>query len=172
MSQRQKRIRTERLVLQPLASGHADAVADLFSAPEMSAHFDMDLSDRSLAEAMVEERLAYAGPPELGHWVLLLDGRVVGLAHLRPSHELPGGLAEIGWYVDARYWGYGLATEGARALLRHGLDDLRLDSVWALVRVDNAPSLRVAERLGFLDVGEGAHYGGPHRVHVALPGRA
>ncbi len=172
MSQRQKRIRTGRLALHPLEPGHADAVADLFAAPEMSAHFGVDLSDRSLAEAMVGNRLAYAGPPELGHWVLLLGGRVVGLAHLRPSHELPGGLAEIGWYLDPRRWGAGLATEGARALLRHGLDELRLDSVWALVHVDNTPSLRVAERLGFLDVGEGRHYGGPHRVHVALPGRA
>jgi hypothetical protein len=28
----------------------------------------------------------------------------------------------------------------------------------------------LAARLGFLDVGGGAHYGGgPHRVHVALP---
>ncbi len=28
-----------------------------------------------------------------------------------------------------------------------------------------------AERLGFLDAGEGLHHGGPHRIHVALPGR-
>ncbi|WP_017590762.1 GNAT family N-acetyltransferase [Nocardiopsis ganjiahuensis] len=57
-------------------------------------------------------------------------------------------------------------------LLDHGLDDLGLHSVWALVHVDNVPSLRVAERLGFLPVGEGHHYDGPHRVHVVLPGAA
>ncbi|MFE3460808.1 GNAT family N-acetyltransferase [Nocardiopsis aegyptia] len=171
MADAQRSITTRRLVLEPLSDGHADAVVRLFSAPEMSTYLGADLSDRERARTMVRARLAYAGPPELGHWVLLLDGVPVGLAHLRPSHELPGGLPEIGWYLDARYGGRGLATEAARALLRYGLDEVRLSSVWALVHVDNAPSLRVAARLGFLPVGEGEHYGGPHRVHVALPGR-
>ena len=169
MADAQRGITTPRLVLEPLADGHADAVVELFAAPEMSTYLGADLSDRELARAMVRGRLAYEGPPELGQWVLRLDGALVGLAHLRPSYELPGGLPEIGWYLDTRYGGGGLATEAARALLRHGLDELRLSSVWALVHVDNAPSLRVARRLGFLPVGEGVHYGGPHRVHVVLP---
>ncbi|WP_121181436.1 GNAT family N-acetyltransferase [Nocardiopsis sp. Huas11] len=171
MADARRRIPTRRLVLEPLAEGHADAVVGLFAAPEMSTYLGADLSDPGTARTMVGGRLAYEGPAELGHWVLLLDGALVGLAHLRPSRELPGGLPEIGWYVGARCAGAGLATEAAGALLRHGLDELRLTSVWALVHVDNAASLRVAERLGFLPVGEGTHYGGPHRVHVALPDR-
>lgn len=47
-----------------------------------------------------------------------------------------------------------------------------LNSVWALVHVDDTPSLRLAERLGFLVVGRGLHYNGAHRVHFALPGQA
>lgn len=97
------------------------------------------------------------------------DGSV-GLAHLRPSRELSGDVPEIGWCLDRRYGGVGPATEAARALLRHGLDELRLSSVWALIHVDNVPSLRCAECLGFLSVGEDFHYNDPHRVHVALPG--
>lgn len=48
--------------------------------------------------------------------------------------------------------------------------DLSKDGL-ARTMVDNVSSLRVAERLGFLPVGEGFHYDGPHRVHVALPDR-
>lgn len=170
MAEKQAVIEAERLRLVPLAAEHADDVVKLFADPAMSTYLGVDLSQGGLARTMVDNRLAYEGPPELGHWVILQQDRVIGLAHLRPTRELPGGLAEIGWYLGTRYGGVGLATEAARALLRHGLDELRVGSVWALVHVDNAPSLRVAERLGFLPVGEGFHYDGPHRVHVALPG--
>jgi RimJ/RimL family protein N-acetyltransferase len=163
-------LRTARLDLVPLAADHTRAVADLFADPAMSAHLGADLSDRAAAEEMVRRRLAYGGPDGLGHWALLHGGRVAGLAHLRPSAELPGGLCEIGWYVGSAYAGAGLATEAARALIRYGLADLRLDAVWALVHVDNTASLRVAARLGLLDVGRGFHYGGEHRVLVGLPG--
>ncbi|MBE1455816.1 RimJ/RimL family protein N-acetyltransferase [Nocardiopsis terrae] len=171
MGGKQAVVETGRLRLEPLAAGHADDVVELFGDPAMSAHLGADLSTGGLARTMVDNRLAYDGPPELGHWAILGQGRVVGLAHLRPSRELPGDLPEIGWYLGRRYGGRGLATEAARALLHHGLDGLGLASVWALVHVDNVPSLRLAERLGFLPVGEGFHYGGPHRVHVALPDR-
>ncbi|MGW5874945.1 GNAT family N-acetyltransferase [Nocardiopsis terrae] len=164
-------VETGRLRLEPLVAGHTDDVVELFGDPAMSTHLGVDLSEGGLARIMVDNRPAYDGPPEFGHWAILGQGRVVGLAHLRPSRELPGDLPEIGWYLGHRYGGRGLATEAARALLRHGLDGLGLASVWALVHVDNVPSLRLAERLGFLPVGEGFHYGGPHRVHVALPDR-
>ncbi len=165
-------VETGRLTLVPLKRRHADDVVALFADPTISAHLGADLSDPDLARTMVDNRLAYEGPPELGHRVMARENQVVGLAHLRPSKELPGDLPEIGWYLDTRFGGSGLATEAARALLRHGLDELGLDSVWALVHVDNTPSLRLAERLGFLVVGRGFHYNGPHRVHVSLPGQA
>ncbi len=172
MGEQRKCLFSDRLVLEPLAERHADAVVDLFTDPAMSSLLGSDLSDPTLARRMVDNRLAYDGPPALGHWAVLLDGDLVGLAHLRPSGELPGGLPEIGWYLAVRHGGRGLATEAAGALLRYGLDSLGLHSVWALIHIDNAPSLRLATRLGFLPVGEGHHYNGPHRVHVALPGQA
>lgn len=171
MSEKQATIETARLRLEPFEPGHADAVVELFADPVMSTYLGTDLSQGGLARTMVDNRLAYEGPPELGHWAVVRGDRVVGLAHLRPSQELPGGLPEIGWYLGTSYGGAGLATEAARALLRHGLDELRLASVWALVHVDNTPSLNLAARLGFLQVGEGFHYDGPHHVHVALPDR-
>ncbi|MFI6044887.1 GNAT family N-acetyltransferase [Nocardia sp. NPDC051321] len=105
----------------------------------------------------------------MGHWAFLEGDTVVGIGHLRPSWELPGDLPEIGWYLSPIHGGRGLATEAAAALLQHGLINLGLTSVWALVHADNKPSLNLAARLGFLLVGTGFHYGADHRVHVALP---
>ncbi|WP_201294822.1 MULTISPECIES: GNAT family N-acetyltransferase [unclassified Nocardiopsis] len=94
---------SDRLVLEPLAERHADDAVDLFADPAMSSLLGADLSDPALARRMVDNRLAYDGPPEPGHGAVLLDGALVGLAHLRPSGGLPGGLPEIGWYLAVRH---------------------------------------------------------------------
>lgn len=159
----------ERIVLLPLRAEHEDAVVRVFGDPALSEFMPIDLSDPAEGRAMVRRRLAYAGPPELGHWVITLGQLVIGLAHLRPSGELPAEQAEIGWYLDTAYNGRGYATEAGRTLLAYGLGSLRLPAVRALVHEDNTASRAVALRCGFLDVGGGHHYGGPHRVHVALP---
>jgi RimJ/RimL family protein N-acetyltransferase len=96
-------------------------------------------------------------------------GTIIGLTHLKPSPDLPAGLPEMGWYLGPRYGGRGLATEATGALLRHGLDELGLTSVWALIHHHNQPSLRLAQRLGFVQVTSVFHYGALHRVHVAWP---
>jgi [ribosomal protein S5]-alanine N-acetyltransferase len=173
MTGAQQILRTERLTLEPLARRHAEAVVDLFADPALSAYLAADFSQRDQAEAMVQRRLAYDGPPELGHWVFVqpgeVNGEVIGIGSLRPSTSLPGDLPEISWYLSSRYTGRGLATEAVRTMLRHALIELRLTSVWALVHEHNEPSLRLARRLGFLQVGTGVHWGALHYVQVALP---
>jgi RimJ/RimL family protein N-acetyltransferase len=55
---------------------------------------------------------------------------------------------EVGWRLAQPAWGRGLATEGARASLRHAFEDLALESVISVIDPDNERSLRVAEKLG------------------------
>jgi RimJ/RimL family protein N-acetyltransferase len=47
-----------------------------------------------------------------------------------------------------RYWGKGLATEGARASLRYGFEHLKLKRIMAAALVDNNASRRVLEKIG------------------------
>ena len=47
------------------------------------------------------------------------------------------------------YWGKGLATEMAEAMLAIGFDHVRLRSIIAMIYASNDRSRRVAERLGF-----------------------
>jgi len=161
-------LRTERLVLRGLERHDTEAIVRVFAEPEMSRYFAADFSDPVQCREMVERRLAYTGPAGTGHWVLELGGEVVGLAHLRPTKELPGHLPEIGYFVGRAYAGRGLATEAAAALLRHGFGALDLPTIWALIHESNVASRKLVRRLGFLDVGGGEHYGGPHRVYVAI----
>lgn len=83
-------------------------------------------------------------------------------AELRQSAEFIGyiGLAvprfeaeftpcvEIGWRLASPHWGQGLATEDARAALRHGFEALELLDLVSFTVPANLRSRGVMERLG------------------------
>jgi len=71
----------------------------------------------------------------------------IGLAV--PRFEAPFMPAvEIGWRIAAEHWGSGLATEGARAVLRFGFESVGLDSIVSFTVPKNIRSLRVMQKIG------------------------
>jgi RimJ/RimL family protein N-acetyltransferase len=56
---------------------------------------------------------------------------------------------EIGWAVDPRRWGEGIATEAAAAALRDVFERAGLEHVVSFASPANAGSLRVMAKLGF-----------------------
>jgi RimJ/RimL family protein N-acetyltransferase len=60
---------------------------------------------------------------------------------------IPPGI-KIGWRLDAEFWNQGLATEGAREVLRHAYEDLHLPEIVSFTSVINMPSRRVMEKIG------------------------
>lgn len=64
----------------------------------------------------------------------------------------PTGLVEVGWHLHPQHQGQGLATEAARAVLALA-GKAGIDQVLAITDLDNAPSQRVAARLGITDDG-------------------
>jgi RimJ/RimL family protein N-acetyltransferase len=63
-----------------------------------------------------------------------------------PPELMPA--TEIGWFVDRRYWGQGLATEGAWAALGFAFGALALPRVIARYNAENVASGRVMEKIG------------------------
>jgi len=153
--------------LRPVEERDTGALIDVLGDPEINRYLARDFTDPDEVRGFVARGLSYEGPPGTGHFVVEKNGRVVGLAHLRPSTQLPGDVLECGWCVAREHWGTGLAKEVARTLIDTGLE-LR-GAVFALVEDHNARSRRFAARVGFLDIGGGDYYGSPHRVFVALP---
>lgn len=57
--------------------------------------------------------------------------------------------AELGYRLHPQYWGQGITTEAAVAVLNYGFSELSMNRVEALVDPRNAASLRVLEKLRF-----------------------
>ena len=56
---------------------------------------------------------------------------------------------EVGWSVDPRWWGRGIATEGGAACVRWAFDELAIDRLVSITVEANHASRRVMEKLGF-----------------------
>jgi RimJ/RimL family protein N-acetyltransferase len=68
-----------------------------------------------------------------------------------PAFEAPFMPAvEIGWRLAYDYWGRGLATEGAREVVRHAFETLRLPGLVSFTAPANLRSRRVMESIGMV----------------------
>ena len=67
-----------------------------------------------------------------------------GLDHTNPKDADPA----LFYLLKAEYWGKGLATEAARALLGYAFDGLELPSIHGGAAPENLASKRVMEKIG------------------------
>ena len=70
---------------------------------------------------------------------------------------------EIGWRLAAAFWNRGYATEGARAALAFGFEQLGLDEIVSYTVPGNVRSRRVMEKIGMV------HDPGGDFEHPLLP---
>jgi RimJ/RimL family protein N-acetyltransferase len=100
------------------------------------------------------------------------SGLFIGLIGLLYQEEWPVGehKTEVGWRLDRSFWGRGLATEGARAKLHHGVDKLGLQRIISITVPQNVASRRVMEKLGMTLRGE-SNFKGFNVVWSALDRR-
>ena len=78
--------------------------------------------------------------------------RTIGFAGLVPREKL--GYVELYYGLLPSYWGQGLATEAARAVLQFGFEGIGLPQILAGADPPNTSSFRVMARLGMTFVGE------------------
>ena len=97
-----------------------------------------------------------ADPGARGFWAwaaTLEDGTQIGSGGFggRPNEKRR---LTVGYGVREEYRNRGLATELLTLLAEWGLAQAEVDVVRATIRPDNAPSIRVAEKVGFILTGE------------------
>ncbi len=80
-----------------------------------------------------------------GIWV---NGQLVGMAGLldvNPAHRK----AEIEYWLAPPFWGRGIGSKVAAAVLAHGFGELNLNRIQLLNPLDNTRSQHLAQKLGF-----------------------
>ncbi|GAA0773094.1 hypothetical protein GCM10008908_20710 [Clostridium subterminale] len=77
-----------------------------------------------------------------------LDGVVVGLIALQTKFEVNNEI-EIAYFISEKYSGKGYMKQAAKAILEWGFDNYNLPFVMAIVEIDNYPSQKIVESVGF-----------------------
>jgi RimJ/RimL family protein N-acetyltransferase len=152
---------TERLWLRRWsAAQHTHALADVNRDPRVMRYLGGPLTDAETAEASqrYEDHWDAHG---FGLWAATekASGHTmgfIGLWHPLWHPELSSEV-EVGWRLRRAAWGRGLATEGARAALRAGFDELGLQEIISIVDPENAASMAVTRKLGMTLRGSGVH---------------
>jgi RimJ/RimL family protein N-acetyltransferase len=152
-------IETDRFLLRRWREEDLDAYAGICANPEVMQYMRVG---GPLTREQTEQRVAAAIRhwEELGFGLWVVEekatGAFIGRIGLLYHDDWPEGehKTEIGWLLDRSFWGRGLATEGARASLRCGFEELGLERIISIIRPENAASRRVAEKAGLTFRGE------------------
>ena len=145
-------VRSERLLLRPLAAGDAGAMVAYRGREDVCRYVPFEPMSRD----DIIERIA-------GMWArteLTDEGQSLTLgAQVGDTGELAGDVVlfwhsrahaggELGYVFAPALGGRGYATEAANAMLRLGFEELGLHRIVARIDERNAPSVRLARRLG------------------------
>jgi ribosomal-protein-alanine N-acetyltransferase len=129
------------------------------------------MSARSMAEAGVRLLLTrlQARHSSVRSWAVRYAGRVVGEVSLFDIAQSPTWSAKVGYWIDHEHTGLGIASVAVALACDHGFSAMGLHRIEAGIRPENAPSRRLAARLGFREEGtcrRNVHVAGDWRDHV------
>ncbi len=147
-------LETDRLILRAPRLGDAKAVTALANDRRIAENTARIPHPYKLTDAKSWAAGANLRAGEETFVITLADGTLIGGCGL----ELRDGPApEIGYWLGARYWGKGYATEAARGLIDRAFGDLDHGALQAGARVTNPASRRVLEKCGFQWTGVGLY---------------
>lgn len=144
-------IETERLLLRRSRPEDAATISAYRSDPNVNRQQGWDRTDLEGVLADIVE-MSGRSPGEPGGWVQFTveergGGRIVGDVGLSVADGEPG-VIKVGYTIDPAFQGLGYATEAIRALVDYAFETLGAELVRAHASAENAPSIRVAEKVG------------------------
>lgn len=138
-------IRTARLTLRSARPDDLEAMHAVLSDPRATLWWSTPLHE-TLEQTAAWLDGMIANGPDHPDFVIELDGRVIGKAGF---WRLP----EVGYILHPDVWGQGLAAEAVGAAIDHVFLTRDIETLTADVDPENAASIRLLERLGFVRTG-------------------
>jgi RimJ/RimL family protein N-acetyltransferase len=151
------RIRTERLVLRESEARDRAAFIELSASPEVGIYLGGPRPRDELERAVPE-----VPGRRPGSFVVDLDGAMIGTVTLdrATGHiRLAAGEAELGYLFLPEAWGCGYAAEACAAALSWFAGALPGEPVVLATQTANVRSMRLAAKLGFIEVERFDDYG-------------
>jgi len=148
-------LKTNRLVLRQINESDANSILNYLSDKEVMKFYGLEpfqtiedaLDEISWYQSILNEKTGI-------RWGITLkeENEVIGscgFLNMVPQHAR----TDIGYELDKRYWGKGIASEAMGAIIKYGFEYLHFQRIQALIEPPNIPSQKLAERHGFMKEG-------------------
>ena len=144
-------LQTERLTIRQLTGDDAPFILTLLNEPSFLRY----IGDKKVRNVEDARQYIHNGPAASyarhGFGLCLVElkdtAAPIGMCGLLKREELPD--PDIGFAFLPDFWNKGLAFEAATAVLNDARNRLNLTRILAIVNPDNAPSIKLLEKLGF-----------------------
>src|SRR5450755_3848114 len=142
-------LQTPRLLLREFTLEDSTALAQVLSDPKTMRYYPAPY-DREGVEQWIERNRQRYQDDGVGLWAmeLIATQELIGDCGIIRQQVESERLYEIGYHVRRDLWHRGLATEAATACRDWAFAHLKTNRLISLIRPENLPSRRVAERNG------------------------
>ena len=173
------RIETERLILRSFGAGDLDAHAATLGDEEVMRHIGGKPLNREDSWRRLLSGVGMWSLIGMGGWAVELksDRRMVGHCGFfqfeRDMEPSIRGEPEMGWIFDRSVHGQGIASEACNAAISWAEQAIAAPSYPAIIDLDNIPSMKLAEKLGFVRQADATYRDAPiafYRRPGRLPG--
>ncbi len=158
-------LKSERLLLRPLAETDSDVAIELFTDPAVIRYVCETYTEQQVVEEMPKYTKRCAGGC-IGAWCVVerATQEKLGMAILLPlpieeddrnwdlvvGDDVPDCEIEIGYILKKSAWGKGYATEATKRLLKFAFEETPLEELVATTNSENTASQRVLEKSGLV----------------------
>jgi ribosomal-protein-alanine N-acetyltransferase len=140
---------TKRLVIRPLRATDAEQAYVSIDLDKDVSQFIHRASSLKQKTERFEKLISGYEAENYGYFALApidADDRLIGWVGLTP---LEGhSYTQLLYGLVRKYWGQGLGTEAAAAMMRYGFQRMRLSELVAVVNPENAQSRKLLEKIG------------------------
>ena len=146
-----KILETNRLILRRLLPNDLDSLFALYSDQEVRRYFpEGTLTYEETKEELEWFLNGHPSHPQLGLWATIYKetNQFIGRCGLLPWTIEQCPEVEVAYLLSKEYWGRGLGTEAAQAILQYGVEQLHLSRLICLIDPENQASRKVASKIG------------------------
>ena len=143
-------IETNRLILREFQPTDLQELALILADPKVMRFSPTGVNSVEQVQEKIQGFITCYKEFGFGKWAVVLkeNNQLLGYCGIAIDRIDGSDEKELGYRIDSRYWGQGLATEAASETVRYGFEQFNLPYLLGIVERANLASVKVLEKVG------------------------
>jgi ribosomal-protein-alanine N-acetyltransferase len=152
-------LETKNLILRASNLSDAEAIFQVFADEDVTKYHDLEPpTSIEQVKGLINRRSERFKSRQGIRWGIARKNDNVIIGSCGYGYKSPF-LGEIGYELAKAHWQQGIMTEALRAVIKFGFQAIGLNRIEAMVMLENTASIKLLQKLGFLEEGILREYG-------------